>query len=141
MNHLEIYADGAAFRNQGSGFAVILISLNHKWERSFSIGEYSANQSVLQSIKFGMLSIAEYYKEFPIKLYLRSKYARDMLAKDDDGYYKMNPKANKELITEIRSLMEGRDVEVVDGKGNDNSNHCKNLVESAVKDSPVDERK
>jgi len=141
MKHLEIHADGSCYTNKGSGFAVILLSLNHKWERSVCIGECSANQAVLKAIKFGLLSISESYKNMPIKIYLCNKYARDMLSKDDDGYYKTTPKANKNEIMEIRVLLEDCDVEVLNGKGSKYSARCKELIKLAVKDEPVDTRK
>lgn len=140
MKHIEIYADGATYK-QGTGFGVILLSLNHKWQRSFSIGECSANQAVLQAIKFGLLSIADCYKEYPTKLFIRSKYAKDMLDKDGDGYYKANPRTNENLIKEIRTIIEGRNLEIIDGKDQKDSQTCKKLIETAVKDTPIDERK
>lgn len=141
MKHIEIYADSAISRDQGAGFAVILVSLNHRWERSFSIGGCTANQAALQATKFGLLSIAECYKNHPVKLFVKSKYVRDMLAKDSDGYFKMNPSVNKDIIDEIRTLIDDRNVEVSDGKGNKDSDACKKLVGNAVKGIPVDNRK
>lgn len=141
MKHLEIYAHGAAYPKLGSGFAVILLSLNSRWERSFANGNDKANTASLKAVKFGLLSIADAFKNMPVKVYVRNKYIVDMFQKDDDGFYKCFPKSNKEIIEEIRAIIENMDVEIIKNDGEE-SEKCKTLVEEAVKNNlPVDSRK
>lgn len=136
MKHLEIYAEGIT-KKDGSGFGVILLSLNKVWKRAFPTGDSSANKSVLNALKFGLLSISESYKKYPIKIFLKNKYARDILAKDDDGFYKIYPKVNEDLVKDIRTLLENKNYEVLSGKDNDRSNECKSLIEESIKNNSV----
>lgn len=140
MKHLEIYADGVTNKN-GSGFGVILLSLNKIWKRAFPTGGSSANASTLNALKFGLLSISESYKDFKIKIYLKNKYTRDILAKDDDGFYKMNPKVNKEIIEDIRALLNNKEYEILNGKDVKMSEECKKIIEKSINDNEtIDKR-
>lgn len=141
MKHLEIYAHGAAYPKQGSGFAVTLLSLNNRWERSFASGNLKANSACLLAVKFGLLSIANSFRKTPIKLFVKNKYIVDMFEKDDDGFYKCMPKANTDIINEIRTITEDMNVEILKGNSEE-CEKCKKLVEDAVKNgSPVDNKK
>lgn len=141
MKHLEIYAHGAAYPKLGSGFAVTLLSLNHRWERSFASGNYKANTACLMAVKFGLLSIAKAAKDLPVKVFTNNNYVVSMFKKDDEGFYKCSPNANADLIEEIRVLTSDIDVEITKDTS-EVMDSCKKLVEAAVKDnSPIDNRK
>lgn len=140
MKNLEIYIDGGTFGKQGSGFAVILLSLNNIWKRSFATGNYTANLANLQAAKFGLLSIAKGCSQ-PVSMFIKNKYVRDMLEKDDDGFFKRAPSANKEIIDEIRTMVDELKA-TVDVCDNEYSKECKELVTNAVKNNePIDYRK
>jgi len=133
MNHLEVYADGRNIAKKGSGFSVILLSMNNKWLRSLSFGNYSVNQIDMLAVKFGLLSIADSHSNLPVKIFSKNKYVRDMLERDNDGHYKKIARANKHLVEDLRSLIQDKEIELLpmeDTKGK----ICKKLAEEAIKD-------
>ena len=139
MNTINIYVDGKTYGNKGSGFAVILESKYNMWKRSFSCGKYTANYQTLQAIKFGLLSIANMYKNIPVKIYTKNQYVIDMLELDDKGYYKKVPNKNVELIEEVRNLCKGSSI-IKDS--DDRIQECSMMIEEAVKNNKlIDERK
>lgn len=139
MQHIEIYVDGKTYGKMGSGFAIILLSKANEWKRSFAYGNYTSNFAELLAVKFGLLSVADPHKNKPIKLFVKSPYVRSMLERDKNGFIKI-PNKNKELISEIRSMINDN-VEVLKSDG-PRSKLCSELVQNAVKNNKlIDERK
>ena len=132
MEHIEIYADGKTFGKSGSGFAVVLLSKTNEWKRSFAYGNYTTNVACLLAIKFGLLSIAKPFSHLPVKIFTKNQYVANIFERDENGYYCMVPKANKELVEEIKILMTDNTQVIKDS--NDRLEECSELVTSAVKD-------
>lgn len=137
MEKITIHVNGKNCGKLGSGFSVILRSKTSEWKRSFAYGNYSANQSEMLAVKFALLSVADSYKNVPIVINSRNKYVRDMLEKDEDGYYTKVPKANKELLEEIRELVDSKAKVVVIGNKDELSDECAKMAESAVKNGEL----
>lgn len=133
MNKITIYTCGKNFGKYGSGFSIILRSKTNEWKRSFSYGNYSANQSEMLAIKFSLLSISDSYKNTQITINSHNKYVRDMLEKDEDGYYIKVPRVNKEILKEIRNLVDQQKQIKIINENNDLSKECAILTEKAVK--------
>lgn len=142
MDKITIHTCGKTFGKNGSGFSVILRSKASEWKRSFAYGNYSANQAEMLAVKFALLSVADSYKNTPITINSRNRYLRDMLEKDDEGYYTKVPKANKEILDQIRELIDTKKDITVVGDEDELSKECAKLTERAVKDGElVDIRK
>lgn len=142
-NMIEIFVDGRTYGKLGSGFSVILRSMSNLWKRSFAYGKMSANQAEVEAVKFGLLSVADFYKNNEeVVLFVKNKYVSDMLEKDSDGCYTKIAKANKEQIDSMRKIFDMfKKIKVMknDGKLSD---ECSMLVEKAVKNNEeIDERK
>lgn len=136
MDHIALYVDGRNFANKGSGFAVILISTNSRWERSLAYGMFTVNVADLLAVKFGILSIAKPFSKLPLKIYTKNQYVVDMMAKDGD-VYTMLPKANLELVDEVRTLIANRNVEFIVNSDNADSKKCHALAILAIKDNQL----
>lgn len=141
MEHLEAYVEGKTYGQDGSGFAVILLSKTNEWRRSFAYGNFNSNLAELHATHFALLSIAHCFRtDKEIILNIKSQYVRTMLERDENGYFTKIPKKNKELIEKIRSMLTDN-VSIVKSKG-ERSEICSEMVENAVKNnSPIDIRR
>ena len=133
MKHLEIWIDGRVVIKKGSGFAILLLSQNDRWLRSFAYGKYSVNQVDLLALKFGLLSIANPWKHIPIKVYTKNKYIIDMFEKKD-GFYVKRAVNNTKLIEEIRELIELLNIEFNMSDG-DKAEIVKKAVHKAINEN------
>ncbi len=141
MDHIAIYVDGRNVVNRGSGFAVILISTNSRWERSLAYGMFTVNVADLLAVKFGILSVAKPFSKLPLKIYTKNQYVVDMMAKDGDSYT-MLPKANTELVDEVRTLVANRNVEFIVNSSDTDSKKCHAMAILAIKENQlIDNRK
>lgn len=142
MEKITLYTCGKNYSKFGSGFAVILRHKTGEWKRSFAYGNYSANQAEMLAIKFALLSISKSYSDAPIVINSGNKYVRDMLEKDEDGYYVKVPKANKELLEEIRELIDNAKEILIISDKNDIYEECVKMAEKTIKSGKqVDIRK
>ncbi len=136
MDHIAVYVDGRSVVNRGSGFAVILISTNSRWERSLSYGMFTVNAADLLAVKFSILSVAKPFSKLPLKIHTKNQYVVDMMAKEGD-IYTMLPKANLELVDEVRTLIANRNVEFIVNSDDQNTKKCHDLVMAAIKDNQL----
>lgn len=136
MDHIAIYVDGRNVPNKGSGFAVILISTSNRWERSLAYGMHTVNASDMLAVKFGLLSIATPFKKVPVKVYTKNQYVADMMKKEN-GIYSLVPKANVDLVEEVRSLIENKYVEFIVNHNDDWCKKCHGLSIAAIKDNDL----
>jgi ribonuclease HI len=126
---VEIHTDGACSGNPGPcGFGVTVRVDGAYHELSAFIGEGTNNIAELMAIKIGLLSVPD--RSRPVRLYSDSRYSIGVLTK---GW---KAKANRELILEIRSLIdEFEDLELrkVEGHSGDPLNErADDLARDAV---------
>lgn len=96
---IQLYSDGACFPNPGSmAIGVVLVWGDHHKEFSEKIGEGTNNIAELTAIKFGLEKIKD--KTIPVRIISDSQYALNSISG------KWNPAKNKELILNIRELLE-----------------------------------
>lgn len=132
---IDIYIDGRSFANQGSGFSVILTSMNNKWLRSFAYGKYSVNQADLLALKFALLSINEKSRSHDITIYTKNNYIIDMFSKENNEY-KQIPSSNVDMIDEIKTLMT-KNITFEKSGSSDLFEICKNMTIDAIKDGKL----
>jgi ribonuclease HI len=135
MEKIKIYVDGKTYNKLGSGFAVIMKSMNNVWKRSFAYGKYSANHAEMLAIRFSLLSIAEFAKNYEIDLYIKGKYMRDMLEKENGSYTRI-ARVNQDLMDEIRSFYDSMNITIYKSEGED-AEECAALIENAVKNNDL----
>lgn len=114
---IEIYTDGACSPNPGKGgIGVLLIYGKHRRYIQKYLGEDCTNNiAELTAIKVALESLKK--RELPLKLYTDSQYSIGVLSNPT-----WKPKKNKELITEIKTLIDTfSEVELIHVKGHSNS--------------------
>jgi ribonuclease HI len=137
MQNINIHIDGRSFPNKGSGFAIILISQNNKWLRSFAYGKFSVNQADLLALKLALLSV----KSNPdITVFTKNDYVINIFKKENNKYIQV-PSSNKDLIDEIKEIIKTKNV-TFDKTETELTELCKNMAISAIKEGKlVDVRK
>jgi ribonuclease HI len=133
---IHAYIDGRSFNNKGSGFAVILISKNNKWLRSFAYGKNSVNQSDLLALKFALLSVNKKSESFKTTIFTKNDYIIGLFKKED-GKYIQNPSNNVTIINEIKKIIETRDVVFEKIVSSDIFEMCKNMAIDAIKENKL----
>jgi len=110
-NTVHMYTDGACRGNPGPAGSGIYMKYNeHKKEISEYIGHATNNIAELKAIKIGLESLN--IKDKPIVIYSDSAYCIGLFTKD------WKPKANKELISEMKKLIDKfDDIKFVKVKG------------------------
>lgn len=136
MDHIAAYVDGRNVPNLGSGFAVILLSTNDRWERSLAYGMHTVNAADLLGVKFALLSIAKPFDKLPVKIYIKNQYVIDMM-KSTNGVYDLVPKANYELVDEIRAIIDTKKVEFIIDSDHELSKKCHELSIKAIKNNEL----
>lgn len=139
---IEIYVDGRAYKNEGSGFAVIMKSDKRVWKRSFAYGNDPVNVADLNSIKFALLSVAQPFWGSDITVKTKSRYVASMMETDDDGYYLKLAEANSVLINEIRELAKERGASIIKSDpDSSDAREVKQITINAIKNCvPIDIR-
>lgn len=133
---IHAYIDGRSFNNKGSGFAIILISKNNKWLRSFAYGKNSVNQSDLLALKFSLLSINKKSQSFKTTIFTKNDYIVGLFKKEN-GKYIQTPSNNVVIIEEIKSIIESRNVVFEKVINSDLSEMCKNMAIDAIKENKL----
>jgi ribonuclease HI len=137
MQNINAYIDGRSFPNKGSGFAVILASMNNKWLRSFAYGKFSVNQADLLALKFALLSVKS---NSDVTIFTKNDYVINIFKKENDKYIQI-PSSNKDLIDEIKNIIKTKNV-TFDKTSSELTELCKNMATSAIKEGKlVDVRK
>lgn len=101
MSVIHVFTDGACSGNPGpAGIGVYLVYNQHKKQLSEYIGEATNNIAELKAIQLGLNAIKPQHREKPIVVYTDSRYCHGLFTKD------WKPKKNKELIAEIKVLVD-----------------------------------
>ena len=97
---IVVYTDGACSGNPGpAGWGVLLRYEGHSRELSGFLGESTNNVAELWAIQEALMAVRDPRK--PVMIHTDSTYALGVLSK---GW---KPRANRELVTNIRELLEG----------------------------------
>ncbi len=96
---IRIYTDGASSGNPGpAGIGILFIYGSKRREISSFIGHATNNIAELTAIKVALQELKRF--DLPVRLFSDSSYALGLLTKE------WKARANKALVSEIRSLME-----------------------------------
>lgn len=106
---ITAYLD-SKLKDKFTAFAVILKYENIVWKRSVPNGMTTLNSTLLNAVKYVVLSIASSYKSEKLVINTRNKYICDLFSKDGD-VYRTTPSSNIELVTNIRELINGMNIE------------------------------
>ena len=108
---IHAYTDGASSGNPGpAGIGVVLLFREHKREVSRYLGETTNNVAELTAVLEALRLVKR--RDLPVRVHADSSYAIGVLSGS------MRPKANKELVEEIRQEMQGfRDLKLVKVEG------------------------
>lgn len=98
-NMIQIYTDGACYKNPGPAGAGVLLRYNgHEKRISKFLGNATNNIAELTAIKLALEAVTDRSK--PVMIYSDSQYSIGVVSNPD-----WNPKKNKELIKEIKDLI------------------------------------
>ena len=103
---IELYIE-TKIVNKRAGFAVLLKSGSHRWEKSMDCGEVAGNLAALHGVTYALASIKPHHRQAEIKLYTSNQYIHMMLEKDQNGYWEKVPKNYIEAVEEMRKRISG----------------------------------
>ena len=131
MYQVELYADGACSGNPGpAGIGVVLKSGKHRKELGTAIGEATNNIAELRAVIEG-IKLLKTLEQTELVIYTDSQLVEGLLTKN------WNPKANQELINEMKGLVQKcRSFKVVKVKGHNGvpeNEACHILAQAALK--------
>ena len=119
---MRIETAGVSNKKTGSRFSAIVKVADRQTNFVYDAGaESTLNQVELLAIKFALLGIDP---EQAATVTTASNYVSDMLKKDGQGWIR-SPKTNKELIEEIRQLLEDSNVQILLEKSEAAKDLCK----------------
>jgi ribonuclease HI len=132
---INVYTDGRAYKNEGSGFAVIMKSDKRVWKRSFAYGNDTVNIADLNAVKFALLSVAQpFWNKEDITIHTKSRYVASIMEMDKDGFYLKLVEANAGLVNEIRELSKERGALVVKlDSDSEEAKEVKQITVNAIK--------
>jgi len=128
-NAIHVWTDGACTGNPGpAGLGVVIVDGDKREELSEFLGEGTNNIAELTAILRGLEKIAD--RARPVIVYSDSQYSIGLLTLD------WKPKANKELIAELRELCrQFRDLRFVKVAGHSGvplNERCDQLARAAI---------
>lgn len=128
---ITVYTDGCCLANPSGpgGYGIVICCDNVRVERSQGFRSTTNNRMELSAI---LAALWEIPKDKPIMIYCDSKYSIGVASGS------MNPTKNLDLVTEIRSQLEGRDVTfnwVKGHNGNPYNERCDELAGLAATSS------
>ena len=96
---IHLYTDGACSKNPGpAGAGVLIVYKQHEKRISKFLGNATNNIAELSAIKIALEAIKD--NSIPVVIYTDSQYSIGVLSNPN-----WKPKANKELIIEIKNLL------------------------------------
>ncbi len=129
---IKVWTDGACFGNPGPSAAGALLRFKKREkELSLYLGEGTNNTAELEAIRLALLAVKD--RSLPVDLHTDSAYALGVLTL---GW---RPKANREMVTEIRELVGSFDdlrfIKVKGHAGVEENERVDQLAKQAITDA------
>jgi ribonuclease HI len=129
---IKAWTDGACFGNPGPSAAGALLRFKKREkELSLYLGQGTNNTAELEAIRLALLAVKD--RSLPIDLHTDSAYALGVLTL---GW---RPKANREMVTEIRALVQSfEDLRIIKVKGHagiEENERVDELAKQAITDA------
>jgi ribonuclease HI len=111
---VKIETAGIVSKKSGSKFAAIVRYEEKRADYVHGVsGDYTMNQVELLAVKFAILGAKPPLSVGTMTISTPNQYVADMLEQGDDGKWIKTAKSNKELVEEIRGLLQSREIEIV----------------------------
>ena len=108
---IQAFIHGFALRKTKEGaFSVSMTDGKHKLDRTYKVAGTTANQAELRAAQFALMAVPIGSE---VELNTSSHYLNTILERGEEGEWLKSPKANAEIIDEIRQIIKDLKVKVV----------------------------